>query len=91
MSRNRGERTILNSSPFKNELKSTDDRLKAKRVRKSLPFEKGVETKYAKRQKVIFSNSFIDYKEEVEEEETYYGNFYDVYYYFYEKCLYSKI
>ena len=59
MPRNGGERTIRNSSPYKNELKSTDDRLEAKRGRKSLPFEKDVETKYGKRQKVLFSVSSI--------------------------------
>jgi hypothetical protein len=57
--RNGGERTIRNSSPYKNELKSTDDRLEAKRGRKSLPFEKDVETKFGKRQKVLFSVSSI--------------------------------
>ena len=59
MPRNGGERTIRNSSPYKNELKSTDDRLGAKGGRKSLPFEKDVETKFGKRQKVLFSVSSI--------------------------------
>jgi hypothetical protein len=85
---------ILNSSPYKNELKSADVSLKAKRGRKSLPLAKDMENKYRKKKKKItYFNFFIDYKEEVQEEEKDdYGNFYDDddYYYFYTHCLYSK-
>ena len=92
--RNRGVRAILNSSPQKNELKSADDRLKAKKGEKKSSFcERRGNKLWEKSKKVIFSSCFIGYKEEVEEEEEKddCGNFCDDdYYYFYEQCLYSK-
>jgi hypothetical protein len=74
--RNRGERAVLNCSPYKSELKSADERLKARRGRKSLPFAKDMETKYGRKQKMTFSKCFINYKEEVEKQNKYYYYYY---------------
>lgn len=52
MPRNRGHRAVLNSSPYKKELKSADERIKVERGRKSLPSAKVMETEYGKKKKL---------------------------------------